>query len=232
MTYVAFDLEIAEPMQAEYDGQHISCAAIFTDRGVKCFQNHPYMTRADAEIFVSELLALVLKGYSLLTWNGLSFDFKVLAVQTGLFDICRSMAFDHYDLMFQVLCIKGFTLRLDKALIGAGLAGKKHSVQLKSGEMLNGMSGKSAPELWQKGETDAVLSYLHDDVEQLYRLAYHIEKNKVINWIANSGRQMSLSIPEILTVRDCLDIPLPDNSWMTTRVTRESMFEWTTKEHT
>lgn len=226
MKFAAFDLEIAEPMENEYAGQHISCAAIFTDQGVKYHQNFPYMTPFDAGFLLGNLLELESQGYSILTWNGLSFDFRVLAEQSDRLFECKRMAMEHYDLMFQVLCVKGFPLGLNKAAIGAGLEGKKHEVVLKSGEVLTKMDGARAPELWQKGEGHAVLEYLHDDVEQLWKLATVIETKKSISWIANSGKFNSFIVPELLTVRDCLSLPLPDTSWMSTHITRESMMEW------
>lgn len=226
MKFAAFDLEIAEPMETEYAGQHISCAAVYTENGVQYFSDKPYMKPFEVGIMIGELVKLTHKGYSILTWNGLSFDFKVLAAQSKFFDVVQMLAFQHYDIMFQVLCIKGFPIGLDKACIGAGIPGKKHEVVLKSGEVLTAMEGKRAPELWAAGEYKAVLEYLHDDVSQLWELAKAIEYQKAISWISGSGRKNLFSVPKLLTVKECLAIPLPDTSWMSESITRESMYDW------
>lgn len=227
MKWAAFDLEIAESMVDVYDNQHISCAAIFSDQGVAYHQNYPYMIQSDASALVDTLHRVVADGYKIVSWNGLSFDFKVLAAQSGRHEDCRVLAMNHYDIMFQILCVKGYPLGLDKACGGAGLEGKKHEVTLSTGEVLTQMDGKRAPELWASGERQAVLEYLHDDVEQLWKLATVIETKKSISWIANSGKFNAFHVPELLPVIDCLNIPEPDTSWMSTRVSRKSMLEWT-----
>jgi hypothetical protein len=227
MKYAAFDLEIAEPMEAEYNGQHVSCAAVYTENGVQYFSGKPYMKPFEVGMMIGELVKLTHKGYSILTWNGLSFDFKVLAAQSQLFDVVKMLAFQHYDPMFQVLCTKGFPIGLDKACVGAGIEGKKHVVALKSGEVLTEMDGKRAPELWAAGEYKAVLEYLHDDVSQLWELAKVIESQKMIRWTSNSGRLNKMGVYKLLTVKECLDIPLPDTSWMASHIDRKSMFAWT-----
>jgi uncharacterized protein with GYD domain len=226
MKYAAFDLEIAEPMESEYAGQHISCAAVYTKNGVQYFSGKPYMKPFEVGMMIGELVKLTHKGYSILTWNGLSFDFKVLAAQSQLFDVVKMLAFQHYDPMFQVLCVKGFPIGLDKACVGADIQGKKHVVSLKNGEVLTEMGGKRAPELWAVGEYEAVLEYLHDDVSQLWELAKRIENQGMIRWTSNSGRFNSFAVPKLLTVKECLAIPLPDTSWMTSHISRESMYEW------
>ena len=135
----------------------------------------------DVKELVGTLVKLPHTGYSLLTWNGLSFDFKVLAAQSGEHDVAVRLAMDHFDIMFQILCIKGFALGLDRVCAGAGLEGKKHVVALKDGSSMDHMEGKRAPELWAKGETEAVLAYLHDDVEQLWKLATVLTVKKSVS---------------------------------------------------
>ena len=76
--------------------------------------------------------------------------------------------------MLLVTFAKGWFLGLDKALKGAGIAGKVHELTLKNGEMLHDMNGGMAPKLWADGEHDAVLTYLRGDVEQTLALAQNI----------------------------------------------------------
>src|SRR5262249_7592536 len=39
-------------------------------------------------------------GYTVLTWNGLRFDFDILAEESGLTEDCKRLAIDHTDMMF------------------------------------------------------------------------------------------------------------------------------------
>jgi len=99
-----------------------------------------------------------------------------LAEESGMVEECGELALNHVDLMLLVTFKKGWYLGLEKALSGAGIAGKVHELQLKNGKMLRGMSGALAPKLWSAGETEAVLTYLRGDVEQTLALANIIRK--------------------------------------------------------
>ena len=68
----------------------------------------PQMKRSDIAAFVRFLDDVSRKGFVPLSWNGLAFDLDVLAEESGLLDECRKIARGHVDMMFHVVCEKGF----------------------------------------------------------------------------------------------------------------------------
>jgi hypothetical protein len=99
------------------------------------------MTRDESAALVRYLCESVAAGYTIVTWNGLAFDFDILAEESGLKTECRKLALEHVDMMFHLFRIKGFPMGLDSAARGSGVPGKPV-----------GMSGIKAPQLWQRGE--------------------------------------------------------------------------------
>jgi len=236
MKLAAFDLEIAKEIpDGTADWQALSplgitCAAVATDgeQGTRFWYGAPQMTADMCRELVRELQALVAAGYTLLTWNGCGFDFRVLAEESGLRAECAELAAQHVDLMLIVTFTKGWFLGLQKALEGAKLKGKLKQVSLSDGTVLNDMNGAQAPRLWAAGEHDAVLAYLRDDVEQLLALAAVVQRAKAIRWTTAGGKPQSVRVPKLLTVTQCAAIPQPDVSWMTNPPRREQFFAWMT----
>ena len=237
MKLASFDIEISDTLSSPGEPTwppHISCAAIALSDpdeadGVIFYSADPdseYMTPAQVAAMVDNMAFYVSHGYKILTWNGVAFDFPVVAANCPgvsaykALDIAYS---SHIDMMLLVSFQTGYRLGLDAALLGAGLAGKKHSVTLKDGTPLTDMSGAKAPELWRAGERMAVLDYLHDDVTQPLLLAEYIEKRNVIYWTSKKGRPMAVSIPGLLTVEEAYyQLPEPaDLSWLTDPIQRE-----------
>ena len=72
----------------------------------------PQMKRSDIAAFVRFLDDVSRKGFVPLSWNGLAFDLDVLAEESGLLDECRKIARVHVDMMFHVVCEKGFPVAL------------------------------------------------------------------------------------------------------------------------
>lgn len=186
----------------------------------------PKMNRQKASDVVEGLQNLVKSGCILVGFNSLSFDFNVLAEESGMYDECAELALNHVDLMFIVVTLRGHYLGLDKAAKGASIQGKLHEVTLTDGTVLTDMSGGKAPGLWKAGEYQAVLDYLADDVRSTLELAQWIEKHKVIRWISERGYEQKIHVPKLYTVRECLELDpvLPD--WVTNPVDRKSMMEW------
>lgn len=233
MTKLAsFDLEIAKDIpQGTEDWRDvaplgISCAGIYLDGQPEIWSGVPQMSVNEARDFVYRLQELQDSGYTIVTWNGCAFDFAVLAEESGLVLECAKLAINHVDMMLLVTFQKGHYLGLDKACLGAGLVGKTHEVELKSGVKITEMSGGLAPELWRAGETEAVETYLKGDVEQTHDLAVSIVETKAIRWVSNRGRYQYVHVPKFYTVKECFDIPEPDTSWMTNPPTREQFVQW------
>ena len=231
MNLISFDIEIAKIIP-DFSGDlfahaplGISCAAVAHD-DVKFWQGVPQLTKEENQKMVRDLMAYAEQGYTFVTWNGCGFDFRLLAEESGMAEECSELALNHVDLMLLVTFNKGWYLGLDKALKGAGIAGKVHEVTLKNGETLRNMDGGMAPSLWADAEHDAVLTYLRGDVEQTLALAKNIQQTNEIRWLSNRGKPQSVAIPKLLTVRDCFNLPEPDTSWMSNPPTRESFVSW------
>lgn len=225
MKIATFDVETASGPDMYTAG--ISCAAIATEEeGVQFWHTPDRIPQEKAIELVRYLQELVKDGYTLVTWNGCGFDFRVLANASGLVFECYELALMHVDLMLIVTFTKGYYLGLEAALKGAGLSGKRHSVTLSDGTELTEMSGAMAPELWDRGEYDAVLAYLYDDVAELLSLAKCVVSSKVIKWHSKRGNPMAVRVPTLLPVIKCFDIPEPDTSWMGNAPSRQDFIAW------
>lgn len=231
MKQLSFDIEISKVIP-EFSGDlfahaplGISCAAVAHDE-VKFWQGVPQLSKEESQQMVCDLLSYRAEGYTIVTWNGCGFDFRLLAEESGMVKECGELALNHVDLMLLVTFNKGWYLGLDKALNGAGIGSKVHEVKLNSGEMLRDMNGGMAPQLWADGEHEAVLTYLRGDVEQTLALAKNIQETHEIRWLSGRGKPQSVAVPRLLTVRECFSLPKPDVSWMDNPPTRESFVKW------
>jgi hypothetical protein len=226
MKFMAFDLEIHKQLpDGETDWKRhwplgITCAALAYDGGVETYssQDTGPMKADCAEWLVHRLLYAVDRGYTIVTWNGLQFDFHVLADECDsdyFVGECRRLAMNHLDLMFLFFCYRGHFLGLDAAAKGAGLPGKPE-----------GIDGAKAPELWQRGEFGTVLSYLRGDATMTLALAQAVEENGGIGWTSRAGKEQFCAIDKLLTVSEANVLPLPDTSWMADPWQRSRFFDW------
>jgi hypothetical protein len=206
----------------------ISCAALaYSDRSeVTLWHGVPEVNRETSVQIVAALQQALREGYTLLTWNGCHFDLQILAQASGMVEACSDVALSHVDLMVVVTFTKGYYLSLEKALQGADVSGKITRVTLASGASMDQMSGALAPQLWARGEHQAVLDYLQGDVNQLLALAKVIEKRKALQWKSNSGRPQAVRLTKFPSVRECFGIPAPDVSWMSNPPTRRQFVDW------
>jgi len=233
MKLAAFDLEIAKllPENASdllgYGPLGISCAALAADDRpeIGLWQGFPQQTRQECQKLVGDLIDYVASGYTLLTWNGCNFDFRVLAQESGMDRECGQLALNHVDLMLFVTFSKGWLLGLDKALAGAGIAGKLKEVTLSTGETV-AVKGALAPALWARREFDAVLAYLKTDVAQTLALGKAVDAARILRWTSSAGKSQSVSVPRLLTVKECFALPEPDTSWMSSPPRRASFVNW------
>jgi len=229
--YAGFDLEIAKIIDggfSEWRSQRplgISCAALYTlghspeiwygrdSDGKPALR----IDRSLAIKLVHSLLNRVENGFKIVTWNGLGFDFDVLAEESKMWEECRFLGLEHIDIMFHILCIKGYPIKLDKAAKGMGLAGK-----------IAGVTGDKAPELWQKGSYETVLEYVAQDSRTTVEVASMINNYGYLDWTSNSGKPQNVYFPDgLLTVREAMKLPLPDTSWMQDPMSREQFLDWT-----
>lgn len=223
--FLAWDIEIFNEIPEgvtdwkAYRPLGISCAAAIATgqhEPVKWWSSSDGpMTKGECQTMLTYLLNRQRKGYTILTWNGLSFDFDVLAEETGMHAECAELAMNHVDMMFHFFAIKGFPIGLDTIAKGLGLPGKTE-----------GMDGAKAPQMWQAGEYEKVLEYVGQDVITTLNVAQVVEQRGGFTWTAKSGRMNSIRIPKWLTVAEALKLPEPDTSWMTDPWPRSKFTEW------
>lgn len=227
--YVSYDIELFDDLpEGSPDLKTIkpSVAALCTNyEDCRFFGDDPYMQKSTAQKLVEVMLDYLDNGYVPLGWNSLSFDFQLLGHHSGLLEQCGKLALNSVDMMFLVVCHKGFFLGLDKALKGANIESKLHTVTLNDNTTFSSMGGEKAPMLWRSKEFSAVRDYLKVDVEQPLKLARHIENTGYIRWTSNSGKPNSLKT-EMLTVKEALKLPVPDTSWMKDVKKREDFYSW------
>ena len=226
---IGFDLETAKPFPEgeDWHGHRplgITCAAIWQgeERNDVWYSKGKdglpldKMTREDLGSLVKRLVTLTSMGYQLVTWNGLGFDFDVLAEESGMANECVELANAHVDMMLHLFCVKGYPLALATAAEYVGMAGK-----------YQGMSGTDAVRLWAEGEHEKVLKYVRQDARITAMLARASEDVGELGWISKAGRKQELRIPHgWLSVQESLAMPEPDTSWMTDPIPRSNFTRW------
>lgn len=228
--YLAFDIEISKILPGDFSQwkNHrplgISCAALkYGDEPPEIWYSQSANGEIAKKMSVSDLKRLVRtledasnRGWKIVTWNGLGFDFDVLAEESHNMDSCRSLAVNHIDLMFLFFCLRGYPLSLEKAAIGMGLAGK-----------LPGMSGDKAPILWSEGNYRKVMEYVAQDVQITWELAEIIEKSGRLAWTSNRGNYQQVFFTNgLLNVSDAMQLPPVYNQWMDNKMEREDFLSW------
>jgi len=232
--YLAFDIETAKDIPGTdfnwkpHRPLGITCIASMLSGGTEPRVWHSRnpdgtpagrMTHEDVAEFVEYVDKHVHEGATPLTWNGLAFDYDILAEESGQRDACKRQALMHVDMMFHIVCVKGFPVGLAKAASGMGLAGK-----------LDGVTGSDAPRLWAQGEHDTVMKYVAQDVRATFSLACECEKQKTFRWRTRRGSLGQMALPHgWLSVTEASKLPLPDTSWMSTPLQRSDYTAWMTE---
>jgi hypothetical protein len=218
--FLSYDIEIYSELKDENDVERdlkdiIPSVAAYCldDLCPKYFYDDPYMSKETSQELVLQMWDCYEKGIVPLTWNGLSFDFKLLALYSGMIKECAVLALNHVDMMFEFTCRKGYFLGLNTALLGMGIEQKLHEVNLNNGEKFSEMSGREAPRLWREKEFNAVKDYLALDVIQPMKLANRIYDMGQLNWVSKTGNQQSVFM-NLSTVKQCFKFRIPDTSWM------------------
>ena len=228
--YLAFDIETAKILPDNFGSlfDHrplgINCAATWCSDKPTADTFHSrnedgspaaHMTEKDLTTFVGHLKSKVDAGYTIVTHNGLGFDFDILAEESGQVDDCRHLALGHIDMMFHFFCGKGFAIGLNAAAQAIG-AIKPANVD-----------GSVAPQLWRDGHYQTVLDYVAQDCRLTLDVAEASEKAKRISWITKKGSKSALELPDgWLTVQESLELPLPDTSWMEDAWPRSKFTGW------
>jgi hypothetical protein len=236
MRYLGFDLEVCSwPEDNNWDRKTdlgVSCIGLMgTDWDVPIIyyasacngspEPRP-MDQHELSAFVADLaFHYYTGGYQIVSWNGLQFDFLVLALAHP--EESRAyvkFAINHIDPMFEIFCTYGWPVGLNAVAKGLGLPGK----------MTDGVSGADAPKMWMEGtleDRQKVLEYVGQDAKttvDLVDVGVRLEKLK---WLSKSGRPYAIPYKTPRTVKECLELPEPDNSWMTDPLTRKGFYDWT-----
>jgi hypothetical protein len=229
--FLAFDIETATDVPGDdfnwkpFRPLGISCAATLSteDESPKLWHGRKEnstptskMQKNEVASLVDYLIAMADSGFTIVTWNGLAFDFNVLAEESGRLAECRQLALEQVDMMFHIFCVKGFPVGLDSAARGTGIAGKPA-----------GMSGVKAPQLWLEGRHQEVLDYVAQDVRTTLKLASVCDQRRTLKWMTRKGSPSVCSLPNgWLNVKDALRLPEPDTSWMDSPMSRSGFTAW------
>ncbi len=174
------------------------------------------MTSAQLIEVVEYLQRMSKQGYTLLTWNGIGFDWDILAEESDSLETCRELATHHVDMMFHVFCERGHPVALEKAAQGHGIPGKPP-----------GMAGFLAPQKWAQGHHQEVIDYVAQDVRITLEVAHKSEERRSFRWITSKGACSSMALQNgWLNVRSALQLAEPDTSWMSQPIPRARFTEW------
>ena len=229
--YLAFDIETARAVS--FDGSDwrqfrplgICCAATILEGedapivwhgGTNQKRPTRRMKRHELLELLKYLIQKTENGFTILTWNGIGFDFDVLAEESAESKLCRQLANNHVDMMFHVLCQLGYGIALDSAARGTGIEGKPR-----------GMNSASAPVLWTKGSHEIVFRYVEQDARTTLNLARTCEARGYLTWLTHSGRTRNLRIPDgWLTVKQANKLPEPARAWYFSQWDRHRFTRW------
>ena len=230
---VSFDIEIANIFELapgedldQYGPFDISCAAAADEAGeVIHWVNQaadgsyePHLDVEKAHEMLSWLRAQQLAGARLFAWNGLSFDLRWIGVAAKDIPLAAEVALDLYDPMFQIFVQRGFPVGLAKVAEGLGVIETKL------------MDGADAPVQWAAGNHQEVLDYVAGDCRITDAVVARIEETKGITWRTGRGTLSTEPMPVLKRVRELLDAPEPDTSWMDAPMPRTKFTSWMSSE--
>lgn len=172
------------------------------------------MTRDKAKELLRHLREAQMSGVPIVTWNGLGFDLRWLGVAADDVELAAQIALDHFDPMFQFFCQRGFPVGLAKVGEGLGVA------QTKS------MSGKDAPKAWREGRHAEVIDYVRGDAQITAAIIRRIVEERGVRWRTQRGTLSGEPVPQLRPVRELIELPTPDQSWMSEPIPKSKFFEW------
>ncbi len=228
-TFLTFDTELATIIEDEAGGNWAERGPFDFSVAATCDQDGEtrlwhsvdavgapasVMTRETARELLRYLRAEQERGVPVVTWNGLGFDFRWLGVAAGDVELAARIALDHYDPMFQFHCQRGFPVSLAKVGEGLGI------------EQTKSMSGKDAPKAWRDGRRAEVMEYVRGDAQLTAKIIRRIVETGAVRWRTRAGSLSGEPMPTLRPVRELLDAPLPDTSWMSDPIPRSKFLEW------
>jgi len=236
--FLSFDLEIAKTLPNDNDlwdayrpfGISVACVVDHAWRVVQWpaadkSRITPYnkqLTRYEADRVADYLFDKVALGYTIMTWNGLGFDFRVLAEECSPGIIPQqlaalAMSAQHVDIGFAMVCDLGYMCSLQHACDGMGLPGKTE-----------GISGLMLPDIWNSedlAKQELCLEYSRNDVCITSVLYQAIEYKRQLTYTTRAGRKQIWVYPtandnNILSVTAALKLSDVSNTrWPRTKFT-------------
>ncbi len=225
---LAFDIELASVVEIPAGGDldqlgpfDLAVAAARDDRGgswtwhgVENGSPAPKMSASDARAVLVALREKQRAGEPVVAWNGVGFDLKWLGIAADDVHLAGEVALETLDPMLQIFHARGFPIALAAAAEGLGVTQKKS------------MHGAEAPQAWARGEHARVIEYVHGDCQLTLEVAKRIVAAKSVRWITKKGTPATEPMTRLLSARELLRQPPPDQSWMTTPIPRERFFAW------
>jgi hypothetical protein len=194
--YLAFDLETAKVTSGRNwlsdRPLGICCAATWMQGQCepvlwhgRTLQGHYASRMAVAEVrtLVKYLEGKLAEGWTIVTWNGTSFDFDILAEESKMRARCKALALTHVDMMFHLICSLGVGVSLNAAARGMRL--------MKTEKRL----GPLIPNLWASGRHAAVLRHVSRDARVTLSLAISCCERGFVRWITRWGTGRMLRLP-------------------------------------
>jgi len=264
---IGFDLEIARPFPEDgWDRSSplgISCAATYGFDLDDIRVYHPSlnglsyadeMNPENVRAMIDELVEMSHRKY-IVTWNGLGFDFLVLAIESQDLEYQKKvadLAMRSIDPYFNMFCDMGYGIGLQKMADALGATGK-----------LDGMHGSLAPYMWtgnpagvsaeELGEVDnfavaagsieaqeLCLDYVKQDAKATYNVYKAIMNTRNIYWKTRKGTLSKKpwtprhlhpwtpndGVDRLLLCDESLNTREPDTSWMDSPRSRSDLMGW------
>lgn len=238
--WLAFDIETVEaaPESGDDYALGVTCAAtmgsgddkplLWSSALGKDGRRADRMTPVEVCRLANYLIMRASDGFDIIGINSLGFDLRVLAVECQnliVFDNLRDLALSHYDPAFQMLAERGFMVGMKALGIGLRLQEQKMAE----------MDGQKAVEMWATGsreDQDKVLKYVAQDARTTLAIAEAIERGGAIVWQTKRGRISNHRLVNgLLTMKECLELPVPDTSWMDNPWPRSRFAGWALGEN-
>jgi hypothetical protein len=217
--WLAFDIESAHgDIEIGFSGISVIAATTHLATTAMLWVAPPAEALANNRVceFLRWLAAMHKEGYDIVTWNGTSFDYRVLAKESGWTRACSDLARASYDPCFQFLCRHGFPVGIAAVADGMNLNGKTE-----------GMNGVLAVDFWLQGIVREVVDYCIQDVRSTLDIVQELEAyNGPVRWRTKSGRIKMENIGHLRPVNECLSIPEPYRPLMR----RADFYDWFGKE--
>ena len=157
-------------------------------------------------------------GRDVISYNGASFDFRMLWLQTSDADIRKRveiLALNHFDLHLACILARGHRIKLD-SLATASLGQAKTA------------SGASAIDMWSNKEYDKLFEYCTKDVELLRDLHELALNDSKLTFESRKGNLFDFDLKEFvgLGAEAMSKLPPKKEDWMDDNSTLVQVFDW------